>query len=111
MRSQEVAKSATATRRKRRCFTKSIRDQEADFAAVFGCGGVEESADGLDGLAALADDARKVGSAGLHGKDIAALDGGVRDERLVGMRGEAAEDEIKEFLHGCRRVRRLGAPF
>ena len=98
MRSQEAAASAATARRTGKYFTGSIGNNETDFAAVFRGGGVEEAADGVDGLTAFADDAGQVGLAGLHGVDVFAVDRGVGEEDFVGMAGEAAQDEGEEFL-------------
>ena len=62
--------------------------------------GVEETADGVDGLTALANDTGKVGLPGLHGVDVFALHCGMGEEDFVGMASEAAQDEVEEFLHG-----------
>jgi len=99
MRSQETETSAAAAMSKAKNFTGSIGDDEADFAAVFGRAGVEQAADGVDGLAAFADDAGQIGLLRLHGVDVFAVDRGVGEENLVGMTGEPAEDEVEKFLH------------
>lgn len=99
MRSQETVANAMAARRKGRDFTGSIGNHEAHIAAVFGRTGVEETADGVDGLTALAYDAGQVGLPGLHGVNIFALHRGMGEEDFVGMAGEAAQDKVEEFLH------------
>ena len=99
MRSQETAASARAARRTGKYFTGSIGNNKAHFAAVLGRAGVEQAADGVDGLAAFADNARQVGLTRLHGVDVFAVDRGMREENFVGMAGEAAQDEVEEFLH------------
>ena len=99
MRSQETAASATTATSTEKYFTGSIGNDQAHLAPVLGRAGVEEAADGVDGLAAFADDAGQVGLPGLHGVDVFAVHRGMCEENLVGMAGEAAQDEVEEFLH------------
>lgn len=99
IRSQETAARARAARRKGKDFTGSIGNHELHLAAVFGRTGLEETADGVDGLTALADDAGQVGLPGPHGVNIFALHRGMSEENFVGMAGEAAQDKIEELLH------------
>ena len=109
MRWQETAANAKAARRKGKDFTGSIGNHEAHLAAVFGRTGVEETADGMDGLTALANDAGQIGLPSLHGVNIFALHRGMGEEDFVGMAGEAAQDEVKEFLHERRGQAALAA--
>jgi hypothetical protein len=99
MRSQETAKSPVAARSTEKYFTGSIGNDQAHLAAVLGRAGVEEAADGVDGLTTFADDAGQVGLPGLHGVDVFAVHRSMREENLVGMAGEAAQDEVEELLH------------
>ena len=100
MRSQETAANARIAITTEKNFTGSIGDDEAHFAAVFRGGGVEQAANSVDGLAAFADDAGQVGLLRLHGVDVFAVDRCMGEEDFVRMAGEAAEDEVEEFLHG-----------
>jgi hypothetical protein len=100
MRWQETARKAAAANKRTQCFTGLIGDNQAHLAAVFGRGGVQQTADGVNGLAALADNPGQIRLPRLHGVDILAVDGGMGEEDLVRMAGQAAEDEVEEFLHG-----------
>ena len=100
MRSQETETSAVAARSGAKNFTGSIGDDEAHLATVFGRAGIEQTADGVDGLSAFADEAGQIGLLRLHGVDVFTIDRGVGEENLVGMTGEPAEDEVEKFLHG-----------
>jgi len=104
MRWQDAARQTAPARvrRKKRWAMGSIGQDELHFGAVLGSRGIEESADGLDGLAPLADDAGHIGLPETGLEDILALDRGVREENLVRMTGEPAEDEVEEFLHDRR---------
>lgn len=109
MRSQEAAAKARAARRKGKDFTGSIGNHEAHLAAVFSRTGVEKTADGMDGLTALANDAGQIGLPSLHGVNIFALHRGMGEEDFVGMAGEAAQNEVEEFLHERRGQAALAA--
>lgn len=109
MRSQETAASATTATSTEKYFTGSIGNDQAHLAPVFGRTGVEETADGLDGLTAPADDAGQIGLPGLHGVNIFALHRGMGEEDFVGMAGEAAQDKVEEFLHDRRGQAALAA--
>ena len=102
MRSQETATSAIAARRTEKYFTGSIGNDQTHLAAVLGRAGLKEAPDGVDGLAAFADDPRQVGLPGLHGVNVFAFHRGMREENLVRMAGETAQDEVEEFLHERR---------
>jgi len=59
----------------------------------------EQTADGVDGLASLADDTGHIGTAGLGGENGFAVHLRVGEENFVRMPGKPAEDEVEEFLH------------
>ena len=67
---------------------------------MFAGGGGEEAAEGLDGVATFADDAREVGLAGGDTEDVASVFG-VRmgNDQFVGVFDELAQNVSQEFLH------------
>jgi hypothetical protein len=78
---------------------KSIGHDQLNLASVLLRTSGEEAANGVNGLAVLADDARHVSAGDSGGEDILPRHFRVGNEDLVGMTGEAAEDEVEELLH------------
>jgi len=78
---------------------KLIGQEELRLASMLGRSGVEQAAYGVDGLTALADDARHVGTASLGGENVFAVRLRMGEEYLVRVTSEPAEDEVEEFLH------------
>ena len=88
----------------------SFDDLQGGFGATLVGGGIQESAEGLDGVSSLADDFGKIALPHGHVEDRALRCLGLCEDDLVGKFHEAADHVAQELFHGGIRPRFFSAP-